>query len=404
MLISLAWKNLWRNKKRSLIIIGAITFGLWGGLFSGALMEGMMDSMVDTAISRNLSHIQIHKQDYDRDKDVRNFIPDGLNVLEKTRLTNHVQSAAGRTLIMGMASSPTSSYGVQISGILPDQSKLVTDIYENVIEGTYFESERNNQILVGKKLADRLNLKLRSKVVLSFQDLEGDIAYVACRVVGIYKTNSTQFDEMNVYMQQPDLFRILECDPIIHEIAIRCTTSEFTDSVKTQLKATFPKLQVESWMDIAPELAYLSESTGLYTYIFVGIILFALLFGITNTMLMSVVDRIRELGVLIAIGMKKAKVFIMIILETVLLSLTGGIFGIGISILTITYFGKSGIDLSAIATSLESFGASTMLYPFLPVTMYVILTVMIIIAANIAAVLPAWKATHLVPSEAIRQY
>lgn len=119
---------------------------------------------------------------------------------------------------------------------------------------------------------------------------------------------------------------------------------------------------------------------------------------------MSVVDRIRELGMLIAIGMKKGKVFIMIIMETVLLSLTGGFCGIGIGILTIAYYGNSGIDLSAIATSLESFGASTMLYPFLPVAMYLILTIMIVFAANIAALLPAWKAMHLVPSEAIRNY
>jgi ABC-type lipoprotein release transport system permease subunit len=245
---------------------------------------------------------------------------------------------------------------------------------------------------------------MRSKVVLSFQNLEGGIAYIACRVVGIFKTNSTQFDEMYAYVKQKDLFRILESEVIIHEIAVRVESAEILDSIKSQLQASFPQLQIETWIDLAPELAYLSESTSMYTYIFVAIILFALLFGITNTMLMSVVDRIRELGMLIAIGMKKGKVFIMIIMETVLLSLTGGFCGIGIGILTIAYYGNSGIDLSAIATSLESFGASTMLYPFLPAAMYLILTTMIIFAANIAALLPAWKATHLVPSEAIRNY
>jgi ABC-type antimicrobial peptide transport system permease subunit len=155
---------------------------------------------------------------------------------------------------------------------------------------------------------------------------------------------------------------------------------------------------------MAPELAYLSQTTGIYMYIFVGIIIFALIFGITNTMLMSVVDRIRELGVLIAIGMKKSKVFIMIILESILLSLTGGLCGIAIGIISIGYYGNKGIDLAFISGSLESFGATSMLYPFLPAIMYVTLTIMIVIAANIAAILPAWKATHLVPSEAIRTY
>ncbi len=404
MLLSLAWKNIWRNKKRSLIIIAAITFGLWGGIFSSAIMVGMMESMVETAISRDLSHIQMHKNDYDKDKDVRNFIPDGINVLDNIRSVKGIQAASGRTKIIGMAASPSSSYGVEIIGIVPEDSKQVTDIYANVIEGSYFKSDRKNPILIGRKLAERLNLKLHSKVVLSFQNLEGGIAYIACRIVGIFKTNSSQFDEMNVYVAQSDMFRILESDPIIHEIAIRSESVETIDLVRDNLLILFSNFQVESWEDMAPELAYLSQTTGIYMYIFVGIILFALLFGITNTMLMSVVDRIRELGVLIAIGMKKSKVFIMIVLESVLLSLTGGFCGIGVGVLTIAYYGNNGIDLTAISGSLESFGATTILYPFLPAMMYIILTIMIVIAANIAALLPAWKATHLVPSEAIRTY
>ena len=185
MLLALAWKNIWRNKKRSFIIIAAITFGLWGGLFSSAIMVGMMESMVETAISRNLSHIQIHSKEYSQEKDIRSYIPDGLAVLEKTRTVPAVLAAAGRTKIIGMAASPTSSYGVEIIGIVADESKRVTDIYSKVIEGNYFEINRRNPILVGSKLADRLNLKLHSKVVLSFQNLEGGISYIAFRIVGI---------------------------------------------------------------------------------------------------------------------------------------------------------------------------------------------------------------------------
>jgi ABC-type lipoprotein release transport system permease subunit len=404
MLISLAWKNIWRNKKRSLIIILAITFGLWGGIFSSAIMVGMMESMVETAISRDLSHIQIHKQDYDQDKDVRNFIPEGPAVLSVARSLDGVEAASGRTKITGLVASPSSSYGVTITAIIPEESKAVTDVHNKVETGSYFDSDRRNPILIGRKLSERLNVKLHSKVVLSFQNLQGEITYIACRIVGIFKTNSSQFDEMSVYVSQNDIFRILETEPILHEIAIRAKEIEKIDIVRDNLRSQYQDLQIESWKEMAPELAYLSQTTGIYMYIFVGIILFALLFGITNTMLMSVVDRIRELGVLIAIGMKKAKIFMMIVLESVLLSLTGGMCGIVIGIITIGYYGNEGIDLTAISGSLESFGATAMLYPFLPAMMYVVLTIMIVIAANIAAILPAWKATHLVPSEAIRSY
>ena len=404
MLVALAWKNIWRNKKRSLIIILAISFGLWGGLFFDAVMMGSVESMVETAISRNLSHIQIHKKDYDKDKDIRNFIPKGTDIAESIRRMPGVEAVSGRTLIYGMAASPASSFGVLINGINPEDAVRVTDIHEQITEGDYFGSTRRNQIVIGRKLAERLNLSLHGKVVLSFQDLEGNITYIACRVTGLYKTNSTQFDEANVFVLQSDLFRILGSEPIVHEIAVRVTNTEKLDAVVAGIKNKFPDLVTERWDEIAPELAYLNDTTMIYSYFFVGIILFALLFGIMNTMLMSVVDRVRELGMLMAIGMKKGRVFMMILFETIMLSLTGGVAGTVVSVATIAYYNHSGIDLSAIATSLESFGMSTMLYPFLPAAMYIILTIMILFTANIAALMPAWKAVHLIPSEAIRNY
>jgi putative ABC transport system permease protein len=404
MILALAWKNIWRNKKRSLIITVAIAFGLWGGLFSGAVMMGMVESVVETAINRDLSHIQIHKMDYSKDKEIVNYIPGSMHVLENLKKIDNVKAVSGRTLIDGMISSPTSSFGTKIIGINPEDAIKVTDIHQSLVEGKYFGEKYRNQIIVGKKLTERLDLKLRSKVVLSFQNLEGEITYIACRIVGIYKTASTLFDESNVYVQQKDLFRVLNTEPVFHEIAIRVDNSEQIVPVANLIKSKYASLEIKTWSQLAPEVAFLSETTEIYTYVFVAIILLALLFGITNTMLMSVVDRIREFGVLLAIGMKKGRVFVMIVLETLLLSLTGGIVGTLISVICIAYFGGTGMDLSAIAASLESFGASTMLYPFLPMTMYVLLTIMIIIAANIASLLPAWKAMHLVPSEAIRIY
>lgn len=367
-------------------------------------MMGMGESMVNSAIDRDLSHIQIHKNDYLKDKEIINFIPDGARLIKGINQIPGIKAVSGRTLIFGMASSPASSFGAKIIGINPDNAKNVTNISQYLITGNYFDSERRNQIIIGKKLAERLNLKLRSKMVLSFQGLDGEISYTACRVSGIYKTESAPFDGINVFVQQKDLFRILESEPIFHEIAVRVETSEIVPQVDNILKTQYPNLQVQNWKEIAPEIAFLMELMQQFSYLFVAIILFALLFGITNTMLMSVMDRMREIGVLIAVGMKKSKVFSMILLETVFLSLTGGIAGIGIGSLSIAIFSRTGIDLSAFSASLNSFGAGAMLYPFLPFAMYIILAFMIIFAANMAAILPAWKAIHLVPSEAIRSY
>jgi putative ABC transport system permease protein len=404
MLLALAWKNIWRNKKRSLIVIISITFGLWGGLLSGAIMMGMGESMIESAINRDLAHIQIHKQNYTRDKLIKNYIPNSKAVLNYLHSSGDVKAVSPRTLIMGMAASPQSTFGVNIIGIDPVKAKKVTSIHQNLVEGSYFQSDKKNQIIIGKKLAERLDLHINNKVVLSFEGLQEDLKYIACRISGIYKTASGQFDETHVYLKQTDLFRILESKPVYHEIAILLNSTRMIKPYQAKLKDKFSTLQIQSWDELAPDLQFLSVTMENFTYLFVAIILFALLFGITNTMLMSVMDRIRELGVLIAIGMKKLKVFIMILLETIFLSLTGGILGIIIGGISIKFSNYTGIDLSAFSASMESFGASTMLYPFLPTIMYILLTIMIIVAANFAAILPAWKATHLQPSEAIRTY
>jgi putative ABC transport system permease protein len=368
------------------------------------LMMGMGESIVNTAINRDLSHIQIHEKNYLLEKEFTSFIPNAADVMTQVQGLTGVTAVSGRTLIEGMASSPTSSYGVEIVGINPGNAKMVTNIHEKIVTGSYFATDYKNQMLIGQKLAKRLNLKLHSKLVLSFQGLDGAIVYLACRIVGIYKTESALFDEMNVFVEQTNLFRVLNTKPIIHEIAIRTESSRVMPMIYEAIKTKFPNLAVQSWKEIAPEIAFLSVTMENFTYLFVTIILFALLFGITNTMLMSVVDRIRELGVLIAVGMKKTKVAIMILLETIFLSVTGGFLGILFGGLSILYFSFSGINMSAFSSSVESFGTSAILHPFLPAVMYITMTIMIIFAANIAALMPAWKAIHIHPSEAIRTY
>ncbi len=404
MLLSLAWKNVWRNKKRSLIIIAAIAMGLWGSLFAGAVWMGWGESMVNSAINRDLAHIQIHQTDYLQDKIIRNFIPNGFQVLRASRQIPGVQAVSGRTLIEAMAASPVSTFGVKIVGIVPEQARQVTDIPARLISGNYFESNPQNPVVIGKKLADRLSLKLKSKIVLSFQGLDGTLNYVACRIVGIYKTDSGFFDESHVFMKQTDLFRLLNTSPILHEIAIRAENSKIMPTVFRAAKAQFPSLSVKTWKELAPQIAITSAAMESFTYMFIVIILFALFFGITNTMLMAVMERVRELGVLIAIGMKQRRIFSMILLETIMLSLTGGVIGFLFGAGTIAYTTQRGIDFSAFASGLESFGASTLVHPILPLGMYIALPIMVVVTAGISAILPAWKATHIQPADAVRTY
>jgi ABC-type lipoprotein release transport system permease subunit len=404
MLTQLAWKNVWRNKKRSLVIVLAITLGLCGGLLSGAIMMGMAESMVNSAIDRYLGHIQIHSKAFNDDIQISHTLKD-INVIQEIiQSQDSIVGYSERTIIEGMAQSAASSFGVKIIGVDRTAEKKVTRLHEKVTEGGFLDREGKNQILIGRKLAERLNLGLRKKIILTYQNPKGEIVYLACRISGIFKTESSQFDESTVFLKQIDLWRSLNASGLIHEVAIRTSSSKHVDDVAGKLVKALPADVVQTWQQLSPELAFISTSMEAFTYLFVAIILFALLFGITNNMLMSVMERIRELGILTAVGMKKFRIFLMILLETILLSLSGGILGMIVGSVLIELFYTNGIDLSAFASGLESFGSGTMLYPFLPASMYMGLTLMILFAANIASLLPAWKATHLQPAEAIRTY
>lgn len=404
MLFLLAWKNIWRNKKRSLIILTAIALGLGCGLFASGAMYGMWDSTINAAINRDLSHIQIHSKKFKKENLIENYIPQGTELKHQIEKINGVKAVAQRIIINGMAASPTSSLGVYIKGIIPDEEKQVTSVASSIKEGKYFEGVGRNPIVIGLELAKKLDLKLHSKIVLSFQGLDGNIVYAAFRVAGLFETESSLFDKSNVFIRQQDLIPLIGAEPITHEIAVRLTTVQVMDQVLSKLRTMYKNLEVETWQQLAPELSVSYETLNFELNIFLGIILFALLFGITNTMLMSVMERIREFGVLMAVGMKRTRIFMLILIETIFLSITGGIIGMVLGASSIWIIAQKGINLSLFSQGLSSYGISSHLFPVLPLEFYPILFLMIVITAMVSAFYPAVKAVRLNPASAIRIY
>jgi ABC-type lipoprotein release transport system permease subunit len=404
MLLTLAWRNIWRNKKRSLIIITAIAVGICCGLFASATMFGMWDSMINTTIDRDLGHFQIHSKDFEDEKLITDTIPKFESVLSTLKTSKYVTGVSSRILIEGMASSATTSYGVRILGINPESEKDVTSIYKQVINGSYFNEDWKNQIVIGEKLADNLGLHEKSKIILSFQGTDGSIIYGAFRVTGIFRTESSIFDKSNVFVKENDLQNLLNSEKFSNEIVVRLSSVQVVDSVYIPIKNQFSNLSVKYWGELVPELKLFNDMLMTQMNIFLGIILFALLFGITNTMLMSVLERVREFGVLMAVGMKRSRVFFMIMFETISLSFIGGITGVIMALIFIQYFGSVGINLSAFAEGLSQWSLGTRLYTSLPFSFYPPLVLMILVTAVLGAFYPAIKAIKLNPANAIRTY
>ncbi len=404
MLVGIAWRNIWRNRKRSFIMLTAIALGLCGGVFATALMIGMAESMVDIAIDRYLGHLEIHTKTFKANPSINDVINAGDGMAVSLKSVKGVTGVSARTVLEGMASSPASNTGVQIIGVIPGDESSVTRIANFIKEGKYLDDTGRFPVMIGRKLAEKLELRLHSKLVLSFAGRDGSIVYGSFRVAGIFDSESSPFDGSTLFVRQRDLSALLGGQPLIHEIAIRLVDAESLPATLATVRSMVPHLAVDSWKDLAPELKLTDEMTGLGMLFFLVIILIGLLFGITNTMLMSVLDRVREFGVLMAIGMKRGRVFWLVMLETIFLSITGGILGVALGAVAVGITGHTGIDLSIVAQGLSSYGISSVLYPAIPPLMYAELTVLVILTALGAAIYPGLKATKLNPATSIRTY
>jgi ABC-type lipoprotein release transport system permease subunit len=409
MLFSLAWRNVWRNKLRSGTVIASITIGLFGGIFSIAFMNGMADQQINNTINTMISHIQIHHPEFLLNEETQYAIDDTKEISDYIKNFNGVSGIAERTLVSGMVSSAETATGVMINGIIPDKEKHTTDLQSKLLEGSYFDTDKYHPILISSETAEKLNVKMKSKIVITAQSLDTNIVYGAFRVVGIYKTFNSMYDETNVFVKKSDLDELVGFDPAkANVIAVKLSNNDLTDSAAAYIKDKFPgliendQITVRTWNEIQPMLMATNELVKGFGFIFLIIIMIALAFGIINTMLMVVLERMREIGMLMAIGMNNLKVFLMIMLETVLLSLTGGILGMGLSgiVLLLTY--KDGINLSSLADGFNAAGYSAIIYPEITAGFYLFQTVLVIVTALLASIYPARRALKLEPAEAVR--
>jgi len=233
--------------------------------------------------------------------------------------------------------------------------------------------------------------------------MDKNITAGAFRIAGLFETPNSIYNEMNVFVRYNDLSRLLNLpEGVSHEIAILIDDNEMTASVQDEVKTIAADYEVLNWKEISPEMSYMTEVLDMYMYIFIIIILLALLFGIINTMLMVILERVKEIGMLMAVGMNKLKVFTMIVVETVQLSLVGGVAGVIIGSLISKYFETHAINLSRWAKGYSQLGYDTLVYCSLESEMVINVTILVIFTGIIAALYPAYKALKYDPAEALR--
>lgn len=399
----MAWRNVWRNKMRSIVIILSIAIGLFAGIAILALYKGMMKSRVQTVIYAETGHLQIHDPNFKKDYEARYVIQNGYGLLKDLAAIPGIKLAAPRSITNGMLATTTGSAGVQINGVIPEAEYEASQLKNKIIEGAGFDGARKNEILIGKKLAAKMKLKLHSKLVLTFTDTSETIVSGAFRVIGIYQSDNAPLDERNVYLEMKDLNTLLGTDKSFQEIALLLKNNEDVNLIQQNLIKRYPDLLIESWKDVSPETDLLVKTVNQYSYIIMIIIMIALAFGIINTMLMAILERTREIGMMLALGTNRVRIFFLILLETVFLTLAGTPIGILAGWLIIGYYNIRGLNLSGMGKEMmSSFGFGTLIYPEFPGEKLGGLLLIVVGTALVSCIIPAVKALGLQPVEALR--
>lgn len=398
-LFIIAWRNCWRNKLRSLIVISAIALGIWSSIFIMGFSTGFVNQRVDKLVQLEVGDIQIHSKTFDFDNDISNTIVNKDTLLSVLENNKGVVNYSERFISEASAVTAHGQNGIKIIGVHSENESEVLSLTDRMSEGTFLDSKLAYPIVVGEKLAEELHLKMNSKMQLNFTNVDASQISKNFKVCGIYNVGNDIFEGYNVFVPLEKIEK-LTGEHLIHEIIVK--TNREAQLVAEEIIAKEDSNLIESWNIRYPEISYMIEMMDTSMFILMSIIVFALLFGIINTLTMSILERKRELGVLLAIGMNKNKIRGMIVMESVIYGAIGAPIGILLGYLTISYYGVYGFDLTSFGEGMKAFGYDPILYLSLDSKYYFMFTAYILFATIIGGLYPSRLATKLNPIDAIR--
>ncbi len=414
-LLQLAWRNLWRNRRRTCITLAAIALGYAMLLFVACLMAGLRWQMIENGTSLILSQIQVHAPGYYPSRSIQKTIggEKGTNVgalLAAITADRRVYAVAPRVYGEGLVSAGDRSAGVELLGVVPGQEERVTLLQTQIIKGSYLTTRTPKSVTMGDKLASTIGVRLGSQVVLLTQAADGSMGNDLYTVGGIFHTGIDAMDLGLVLMPLSSLQELLQLPPgRIHEIGIKLVDVTQATAVAAALQtrlATIVPIRVMAWPELAPELAaYVQFNRGITFVLFIIFFLLAVI-GIMNTMLMAVFERTRELGMLMAIGMRPLEIIGLILAEAAGLAAASLVLGAAIGAPVLWYLQVHGLDLGGSTgevISLAGVLVGHLWYGRQDFPAYGEAALGLAVTALVSALYPAWRAAHFLPTEAMRK-
>jgi len=400
-LTRLAWRYLWRNHRRTIIMVSAIAVGVWAMIFMTALSRGMVDQVIEDGVSALPGHVQVHHLLFLDDPSVANRIPIGDAELALIFGSMEFNAWASRVKVPAVIASEYETRGVTLLGIDPPAEEAFGYLTYDEVEGRFLENVDDSGIVIGRKLADKLETRVGKRVVLMSQDPDNEIADRGFRVVGIFESEVPAYEEGNVFIGKRAAQKMLRIGDTTTEIV-------FLGDSYRDVEPTYDKvvgsvdgsLAVSRWSDVATYLGSMLKVMDGFVMIWMIVIFLALSFGLVNTLVMAVFERVREIGLMLALGMKPSNILGQIIIESMLLLSVGLVIGNVLAWSTIQPL-RGGIDISAVAEGMEMMGAASVLYPRLHINDMILANVIVLTLGFLASLSPAWRASRYEPVEAI---
>lgn len=400
-LCRLAWRYLWRNHRRTIVMISAIAIGAWAMIFMTALTRGMVDQMIADGISVIPGHVQIHDPDYLDDPSVNNRVALGDAELDARFADAGFAGWASRVRVPAIVTSERESRGITLLGIDPAAERSFSFVDYEAVDGRFLEGPDDKGVVLGVKLADTLETRVGKRVVLMSQDPDNDIADRGFRVVGLFHAEMEATEESFAFIGKRTAQKLLRIGDDVTEVVFIGDDYRDVEPVYEKVAGLVDdSVRVSRWTEVDTYLGTMMGMMDGFMLIWVIVIFLALSFGLVNTLVMAVFERIREIGLMLALGMKPAMILGQIIIESMMLLGVGLLIGDVLAWASIKPL-ESGIDISVVAKGMEMMGASSVLYPSFDIDDVILANVVVMVLGFLASLSPAWRASRYEPVEAI---
>ncbi len=413
-LLRLAWRNLWYNPGRTLIAMAAIGLGYAMLLFVACLMAGLRQQMIESGTDLVLSDIEVHAPDYYPDRPIQQTLggrngTDVSALLAAIAADPRVQAASPRVYAYGLVSATHQSAGAQLLGVVPDQEQKITVLQTRMVKGSYLTGRMPKGVVLGDKLATTIGADVGSEIVLLTPAADGSMGNDLYTVAGLFHTGLDDMDQGLVLMPLASLQELLRLPPgRIHEVGIKLhditAATTTAAALEVQLSKTLP-VRVMPWQELAPELADYVQFNRRVTFILFFIFFLLAAMGIVNTMLMAIIERTREFGMLMAVGMRPVQVVGLIVAEAASLAGASLVLGAALGAPLLWYLQVHGLNLGSKgnAVSLAGIVVGPLWYGRQDFTVYTQAALGLAVTALVSALYPALRAARFRPAEALRK-